>query len=73
MFLKIINTKFFRIKKNIFVGCTGSLLLQARFLQLWPVGTALHCSVRASHCAGFSRYGAQALEPVGFIGCGSRA
>ena len=31
------------------------------------------CSVRASHCSGFSGYRAPALEHAGFSSCGSRA
>ena len=54
------------LNKNKFIylftfGCVGSLLLHAGFLQLWQVGATLHCSVRASHCSGFSCCGAQAL------------
>ena len=42
-------------------GCIGSSLLCAGFLQLRQAGATLHCSVRASHCSGFSCCGAQAL------------
>ena len=41
--------------------CTGSLLLQAGFLQLWWAGSTLHCSGWACHCSGFSCYGAWSL------------
>ena len=41
------------------------------------MGATLHCIVLASHCGGFSCYGAQALESAGFssrslwsLGCG---
>ena len=45
----------------LFIGCVGSLLLHESFLQLWRVGATLCCSVRASHCGGFSCCGARAL------------
>ena len=59
-------------------GCFGSSLLPVGFLQLWRAGATLHCSVRASHCGGFSccrawASGAQASVVVacGLSRCGS--
>ena len=51
---------------NLFIylfifGCIGSSLLCTGFLQLWQAGATLRCSVRASHCSGFSCCGAWAL------------
>ena len=47
---------------NLFIfGCIGSLLLHAGFLSLQRVGATLHCGARASHCGGFSCFGARAL------------
>ena len=43
-------------------GCIGSSLLHAGFLQLWRAGATLRCGAPASHCGGFSYYGAQALS-----------
>ena len=43
---------FFKFYLFIF-GCAGSSLLHVGFLQLWRVGSALHCSARASPCSGF--------------------
>ena len=62
-------------------GCAGlSLLLRWAFLQLWRVGLLSSCCVWASHCNGFSCYGAQAVgEWVsvvvahGLSSCSSRA
>ena len=41
---------------------TESLLLRVGFLQLQEVGATLRCGVHASHCGGFSYWGARALE-----------
>ena len=59
----------------LFVAVCGLLTVVAAraFLQLQHVGATLHCSVRASHCGGFSCCGAWALGHVGFRSCGSRA
>ena len=61
-------------------GCIGSLLLCAGFLQLRRVGATLRCSAWASHCGGFSCYGAWALGTralvvvaLGLSSCGSQA
>ena len=43
-------------------GCVGSSLLHAGFLQLQGAGATLRCSVRASHCGGFSCCGARPLD-----------
>ena len=40
---------------------TESLLLRVGFLQLQGAGATLRCGVRASHCGGFSYWGAQAV------------
>ena len=47
--------------KQLFFGCIGSSLLRVGFLQLRRAGATLRCSARASHCSGFSCWGAQAL------------
>ena len=61
-------------------GCIGSSLLRAGPLQLQRVGATPHCSMRASHCSGLSRCGAQvpgtrasAAVARGLSSCGSRA
>ena len=61
-------------------GCVGSLSLHASFLQLRRVGATLRCSVRASHCGGFSCCRARALGTQasvvvahGLSSCGARA
>ena len=54
------------IKNNfIYLGCTGSSLLQEDFLEFWRAGATLRRGVQASHCSGFSCCGAQALGPWG--------
>ena len=63
---KTSHHSFFFFKINLFiylfiVGCVGSSLLRADFLQLRQVGATLRCSAWASHCSGFSCCGAQAL------------
>ena len=45
----------------LFFGCTGPLLLQIVFLQLWRAGATLCCGVQASHRSYFSCCGAQVL------------
>ena len=47
---------------HLFIGYTGSSLLCMGFLQLWPAELLSSCSVWPSHCWGFSRWGAWALE-----------
>ena len=63
-----------------FFGCVGSSLLLTGFLQLWRMGATLRCSVRPSHCGGFSYCRARApgtWAPVfaahGLSSCGSQA
>ena len=51
---------------------TESLLLRVGFLQLQGAGATLRCGVRASHCGGFSYWGAWALERS-LSTCGARA
>ena len=53
---------FFFFFNGFIFGCVGSSLLCAGFLQLQQTGATLRCSVRASHCGGFSCCGAQALS-----------
>ena len=75
--------KFFNINLFIYsfiLGCIGSPLLHAGFLQLWWAGVTPHCGARASHCGGLSRCEAQALGAQasvvvahGLSDCGSRA
>ena len=43
-------------------GCTWSSLLHRLFSSCWGLEPHSSCSVQASHCGGFSRCGAQALE-----------
>ena len=73
VFLRIwICFHFLKIFFNLLIfGCTGSPLLRA-FLWLRGVGAALRCSVRVSHCSGFSCCEAQASAVVapGLCGCG---
>ena len=64
----------------LFLGCVGSLLLHAGFLWLRRAGATLCCGARASHCGGFSCWGAWALGARASIivarrlsSCGSRA
>ena len=45
----------------LFFVCTGPLLLQIVFLQLWRAGATLCCGVQASHRSYFSCCGAQVL------------
>ena len=51
---------YFLIYLFIF-GCIGSLLLHVGFLQLQQAGATPSCGAWASHCGGFSCYGARAL------------
>ena len=75
------STFFFKLSNLFFIfGCVGSSLLHMGFLQLWRAGATLHCSVRASHCGGFSCCQAWALgvrasvvATRGLSSCGSRA
>ena len=46
---------------NLIFGCIGSSLLHVGFLQLGQAGATLSSGTWASHCAGFSCCGAQAL------------
>ena len=53
---------FFNFNYYLFIfGCIVSSLLHSGFLYLQRVGVTLCCSVRASHCGGFSCCGAWAL------------
>ena len=56
----------FSVSPSLFIylfifGCVGSSLLCMSFLKLQRVGATLSCSVRTSHCGGFSCCGARAL------------
>ena len=62
------------------LGCVGSLLLRAGFLQLQRAGATLRCGAWASHCGGFSCCGTPALGSWasvvlarGLSSCGSQA
>ena len=72
--------------KNLFIlfififGYIGSSLLCVGFLQLWRAGVTLCCAAWASHCGGFSCFGARALSARASVvvacrlsSCGSRA
>ena len=54
-------------------GCAGSSLTHTSFVWLWRAGAPLHCSVHASHCAGFSCWGAGLPGCVGFSTWGTWA
>ena len=60
------------ISLSIF-ACVGFSLLLALSLVFGEPGLLFGCSVRASHCSGFSCCGAWALACKGFSSCGSRA
>ena len=62
----------FKINYLFIFGCAGSFLLRAGFLYLHWVEATLRYGAQASHCGGFSCYGAQALERR-LSSCGSRA
>ena len=51
-----------------YFGLCWVFLLQAGFLQVWPVG-----DTRAFHCRGFSCFRAQALGCAGLSSCSSWA
>ena len=62
-FLQVIRVflkKYFCFYLFIF-GCIGSPLLRVGFLQLGRAGATLRRGARASHCGGFSCWGARAL------------
>ena len=46
---------------SLFLAALGLLRYVWAFLQLWRVGTTLHCGAWASHCGGSPCCGAQAL------------
>ena len=54
-------------------GCAGSSLLSGLFSSCGKQGLCYSCSVRVSHCSGFSCCRAWALGPLGFRSCGSWA
>ena len=53
---------FFFLQIYFTFGCVGASLLHAGFLQLRRAGSTFCCSVRASHCSGFSCWGSRALD-----------
>ena len=59
---------------HVFIfGCAGFSLLCGLFSGGGEQGLLSSCSVRASHCGGFSCCRARALKHVGFSSCGSQA
>ena len=61
-------------------GCAGSLLLHGLFSSCRERGLLSSCGTWASHCSGFSCWGAQTLGHTGFVAgvrglssCGFRA
>ena len=71
---------FFLFIYLFILGCVGSSVLHAGFLQLQRLGATLRCSARTSHCGGFSCCRARALDArasvvvaCGLSSCGSRA
>ena len=63
----------FKIYVFIVFGCAGSLLLHRLFSNFSKEGFLSACGVQASHCGGFSCWGAQALGHLGFSSCDLRA
>ena len=68
LFLYIV---LYLLKICVFItfGYAGSLLLLELLSNCREWGLLSSCGAQASHCGGFSCYGAQALEPSGFISC----
>ena len=66
---------FLSFKKliNLCFGCVGSSLLHVGFLQLRQPGATLCCSVRASHCGGFSLLWSTGSRCAGLSSCGTWA
>ena len=54
-------------------GCPGSSLQHGLFSICSEQGLLFSCSVRASHCSGFSGCRVQALGHTGFSSCSSQA
>ena len=52
---------YFTITGSVFLAALGLPRYVWAFLQLWRVGTTLHCGAWASHCGGSPCCGAQAL------------
>ena len=75
------TVSFFKKLINLFiVGCVGSSLLRAGFLQLRRVEATLRCGARASHCSGFSccrawvlGVRASVVKACGLTSCGAQA
>ena len=57
---------------SVFLTALGLHYCLRAFSSLGKWGLLVGCGVRASHCGGFSCFGAQALGGVGF-GSGTRA
>ena len=66
---------FLNLKKSfiIYFGCAGSSLLHGLVSSCGKWELPLSCQAQASHCGGFSCYGAWALECTGFRSWGSWA
>ena len=61
VFSTVENITFFK-KNYVFIsGCAGFLLLQGCFSSCDEWGLLSSCAAKASHCSGFSCFGAQAL------------
>ena len=58
------RSRFFKFL--LICGCAGSSLLRTGLLWLQWAGLLSSCTTQASHCGGFSRWGAQAPGHVGF-------
>ena len=54
----------------LFIGSAGSSLLCELCSGCVKWGLLSDCGVQASHCGGFSCWGAQGLELMGFSSCG---
>ena len=62
---------YFLLKNIYCFDCAESLLLHGLFFSCREWGLLFICGVQASHCGGFSCFGAQALGCMGFNSCGS--
>ena len=60
-YITILNLFIYLFIYLYFFGCVGSLFLRVGCLWLRRAGATLRCSVRASHCGGFSCCGPRAL------------
>ena len=53
--------------RNLFISCSGSLLLYGLFSSCGELRLLSSCGAQASHCGGFSRCGAEALGAWGSV------